>query len=149
MLITQKPKENQKEYDETLLNNIQLYSLDEIAPLLENYVKRKDAILIPSNGKIKVSLIKEGCKICNVPFIGGGIIFIDKKSTINQELDELKKSIGNMLFFKYTDINYVFAYAKEERNHPNLSYYSIIGIKSDNMIDLKKAFKIQKLKAFL
>lgn len=131
------------------LDNIQLYSLDEIVPLLKDDVKIKGSILIPSGGKIKVSSIKEGCRVCDIPFVGGGIIFIDKKPTISQEIDELKKSIVNMLFFKYTDMSYVFAYAKEDRNHPKLSYYSIIGIRSDNMVDLKKAFKIQRLKAFL
>jgi len=137
------------EEKQVLLNHIQLYSLDEITPLLESDIKIKTSILLPSNGKIKISVIKEGCRVCDIPFVGGGIVFIDKKSTVNQEYDELKNKIADMLFFRYTDINYIFAYAKENRNHPKFSYYSIIGIRSDNMVDLKKAFRIQKLKAFL
>ena len=39
--------------------------------------------------------------------------------------------------------------AKLERNHPRYSYYQAIVIKSQDLLDLKKALKIHKLKAFL
>lgn len=95
---------------------------------------------------LHIALIKEGCRICSIPFVGGGIIFVNKQKTVEEEHELIKQQIGPQLA---SGRDYVVAYGKVERNHPDLSHYAVIAIASDNMLDLKKAFRIQKLKAFL
>lgn len=115
--------------------NVKMYSIEEVASLLE------------AGKRIQVSLIKEGCKMCNIPFVGGGVIFINKRPTVEEEYDEIKRQIADQLG---KGVDYVVAYAKQERgNTPQYSYYSVIAIRSSDVVDLKKAFKVQKLKAFL
>lgn len=114
--------------------NIKMYSIGEVAPLLGVSLK------------IQISLIKEGCKMCNIPFAGGGVIFINKKPSIEEEHNEIKKQLAGQLSLT---TEYVVAYAKQDRDHPQYSYYAVIAIRSSDMLDLKKAFKVQKLKAFL
>lgn len=114
--------------------NVKMYSITEVATLLD------------VGKRIQVSLIKEGCKMCNIPFVGGGILFINKKPTIDEEHDEIKRQIAGQLA---KGVDYVVAYAKQDRDHPDYSYYAVIAIRSNDVTDLKKAFKVQKLKAFL
>ena len=46
-------------------------------------------------------------------------------------------------------IEYVIAYVKELKPHPTLAFYKVIAIISNDVLDLKKALKIHKLKSFL
>lgn len=104
------------------------------------------AYLLGTDNKLQVSLIKEGCRICEIPYSGGGVVFINKQSTLDAELNELKTYISSQV---YSDSDYITVYVKQNRNHHKYSYYAIITIRSDNLLDLKKAFKIHSLKAFL
>lgn len=115
-------------------SNIKMVPIDEIPGMLD------------VTKKFNVSLLKEGCRICDIPFVGGGIVFCKSDFNPDIELDNLKQAMVKMLGSKG---EYVFTYFKEERNHPTLSYYSILGIRGDDVLQLKKALKIHKLKAFL
>lgn len=114
--------------------NIRMVHIDQIPGMLD------------ATKKLNVSLLKEGCRICNIPFVGGGIVFCKASPNPDIELDNLKIAMVKMLGSKG---EYVFTYFKEERNHPTLAYYSILGIRGDDVLQLKKALKIHKLKAFL
>ncbi|HEY5268254.1 MAG TPA: hypothetical protein VII94_03920 [Candidatus Saccharimonadales bacterium] len=94
---------------------------------------------------IDISLLKKGCEMCNVPFRGGGTYFF-QASTPEEEMKHLEKQLTNEL---QLDIEYVIAYAKELKPHSTLAFYKVIAICSNDVLDLKKALKIQKLKAFL
>ena len=114
--------------------DIQLVHIDEMPGVLG------------SSKKFNVSLLKEGCRICEIQFVGSGIVFCNASPNPDVELANLRRAVENMLS---RNVPYVFTYFKEERNHPTLSYYSILGIRSGDILDLKKALKIHKLKAFL
>lgn len=115
---------------------------------MNQYVEIENSHLILSRSEvnlseeINLSLIKEGCRVCNIPYIGGGTIFVNKN---NNELDQLKIYIEKQLHSN----NYVIMYSKLIKYHPQYSYYNIIAIRSSNINDLKKVIKIQKMKAFL
>lgn len=115
-------------------NNIKMVHIDQIPGMLD------------ATKKLNVSLLKEGCRICDIPFVGGGIVFCKASIDPDIELDNLKQAMTKMLGDKG---EYVFTYFKEERGHPTLAYYSILGIRGDDVLQLKKALKIHKLKAFL
>lgn len=108
--------------------------------------------------KVSLSLIKEGCRICNISYVGGGVIFFEKKQMKNaiffekeqlenNELELLKKYIQKQLPNQNSD--YVVVYSKINKYHPNFYYYNIIVIVSSDIQHLKKIMKIHKLKAFL
>lgn len=114
--------------------NIQFISM----PDLEAFLESEKTLHIP--------LIREGCRVCNIPFVGGGTIFFPQGATLEDDFKELGKWLNSQL---YSNVDYLIAYEKLERPLTNLSYYKVIAIKSNDMLDFKKAFKIQKLKAFL
>lgn len=95
---------------------------------------------------IKFALIKQGCKMLEIPFVGGGTTFFKSKPSLEEELECLKTLLHSEL---HTSYNYVIAYEKLIRPNTSYSYYSVLAIRSSDMLDLKKAFKVQKLKAFL
>lgn len=115
--------------------NIQMLSMWEVNGLLDT-----------NSPKLTISLIKEGCKVFNIPFVGGGIVWVRTDPSNEIEILRLKEAIRGSL---HQGTPYIVAYSKEIRNHPTLSYYTIIAIKSSSVDDLKKAFKVHKLKAFL
>ena len=94
---------------------------------------------------LNVSLLKKGCEILKIPFIGGGTYFF-KKGLPEEEIERLKDLLLKEL---NTNINYVIAYSKELKPHPDLAFYKIIAISSNDILDLKKALKVHKLKAFI
>lgn len=102
--------------------------------------------ILDTGKSLNNSLIKEGCRICSIPYVGGGIIFVSKQETVEEEYELIKQQLGPQLS---STKDYLVAYGKINRPHPYLSYYTVIAIASNDMLDLKKAFKIQKLKAFL
>lgn len=94
---------------------------------------------------IDISLLKKGCEMCNIPFMGGGTYFF-QASTPEEEMKYLEKQLTNEL---KPGIEYVIAYARELKPHPTLAFYKVIAICSNDVLDLKKALKVNKLKAFL
>lgn len=98
-----------------------------------------------SEKHLNYPLIREGCRIMGIPFLGGGNMFCNK-GTDEEEFDLLTKALSHEL---RPNVHYIVAYEKLLRPHAYLTYYSVIAIQSEDMLDLKKAFKIQKLKAFL
>jgi hypothetical protein len=108
-------------------------------------MKEVDSIF-DTGGGLQVSLIREGCDLMKVPFVGGGTMFVSKQDTLELELEEIKAAITLQLRSK---CDYIVAYDKQDKKHHNLSFYSIIAIRSSDLLDLKKALRIHKLKAFL
>lgn len=94
---------------------------------------------------LSVSLLKKGCEILKIPFVGGGTYFFNK-GTPEKEMEHLKKNLAKELNPKN---EYIIAYSKELKPHPNLAFYKVIAIRSNDILDLKKALKVHKLKAFL
>ena len=113
---------------------VKLLSIEDVSKLINNNEKT-----------LHIQLIKEGCRICKIPFVGGGVIFFIVPDS-ESELEALTREISKQL---YSDQDYVVAYAKEDKHHPSYVYYSVIVIRSADVLDLKKVFKIQNLKAFL
>lgn len=114
--------------------NIRFISIVELQAFLE------------SEKTLHIPLIREGCKVCSIPFVGGGTIFFPQGVTLEDDFNELRKWCNTQL---HSAVDYIVAYEKLERPLTNLSYYKVIAIRSNDMLDFKKAFKIQKLKAFL
>lgn len=94
---------------------------------------------------LNVALLKKGCEILKIPYVGGGTYFFNK-GTPETELEHLKKNLSAELNQKN---EYIIAYSKELKPHPNLAFYKIIAIRGSDILDLKKALKVHKLKAFL
>lgn len=94
---------------------------------------------------LSVSLLKKGCEILNIPFVGGGTYFFNK-NTPEKEMEHLKINLAKEL---NTKNEYIIAYSKELKPHPYLAFYKVIAIRSSDILDLKKALKVHKLKAFL
>lgn len=102
--------------------------------------------LVGSEKHLCVSLIRYGCKMLNIPFAGGGTIFFPKSENLNQDLEFLKKSLNDQLL---SNQEYMVAYEKLDKPHHDLTFYAVIAIRSNDVLDLRKAFKVQKLKAFI
>lgn len=94
---------------------------------------------------LNISLLKKGCEILKIPYVGGGTYFFNK-GTPEAEMEQLKKNLASELNQKN---EYIIAYSKELKPHPNLAFYKVIAIKGSDILDLKKALKVHKLKAFL
>jgi len=94
---------------------------------------------------LNVELLKKGCEILKIGYVGGGTYFFNK-ATPEKEMEHLKKNLAKELNPKS---EFVIAYSKELKPHPYLAFYKVIAIKSNDILDLKKALKIHKLKAFL
>lgn len=94
---------------------------------------------------LSVPLLKQGCEILKIPFVGGGTYFFNK-GTPEKEMEHLKKNLAKELNAKN---EYIIAYSKELKPHPYLVFYKVIAIRSSDILDLKKALKVHKLKAFL
>jgi hypothetical protein len=117
-----------------LPNNMQFFSLVQAGELLNYEFKNLD-----------VPLIKKGCEIIKAPYIGGGTFWV--KRTDNAEEEEaVKEAIAKEI---WSSVKAIVVYYKLDRNHPRYSYYQAIAIRSEDLLDLKKAMKIHKLKAFL
>ena len=101
--------------------------------------------LLDMNEVFNVALLKKGCEILKIPYVGGGTYFFNK-STPDKEMEYLKKNLVKELNPKN---EYVIAYSKDLKPHPYLAFYKVIAIKGSDILDLKKALKIHKLKAFL
>lgn len=101
--------------------------------------------LLDYNKGLNISLLKKGCEILKIPFVGGGTYFFNK-GTPEVEIETLKTLLMKEL---NASSEYVIAYSKEDKPHPNLSFYKIIAIRSNDLLDLKKALKVHKLKAFI
>lgn len=117
--------------------NIQFFTLPEVVKALNWDIELKD---------LDIPLIKQGCEIIKAPFIGGGVFWVQKTGDYAQEEDAAKRDIAKEIW-KGTPAIVVFQ--RLEKNHPRYVYYQAIAIRSDDLIDLKKAMKIHKLKAFL
>lgn len=96
--------------------------------------------------KANLGLIEEACKILNIKLITkGSNMFVSKLLYDNKEdglKDILQKSILGLN-------SCTFFYKELDRNHHIYYYYNVIGFVSDQLVDIKKILKIQKLKAFL
>lgn len=95
--------------------------------------------------ELNVSLLKKGCEILKIPYVGGGTYFFNK-DTPEAEIEHLKKNLAKEL---NPNNQYIIAYSKELKPHNYLAFYKVIAIKSNDILDLKKALKVHKLKAFL
>lgn len=113
---------------------IQFYDLVEAGKLLNYEFKNLD-----------VPLIKKGCEIIKAPYIGGGTFWV-KRTNDGYEVEALKAAISKEIW-KGTPA--IVVYFNLNRDHPRYSYYQAIAIRSSDLLDLKKAMKIHKLKAFL
>jgi hypothetical protein len=98
-----------------------------------------------SEKHLNFGLIREGCRIMGISFTGGGTMFCNKGPE-EEEFVNLTRALSAEL---RPNVHYIVAYERLPRQHAYLTYYSVIAIQSEDMLDLKKAFKIQKLKAFL
>lgn len=94
---------------------------------------------------LNIALLKKGCEILKIPYVGGGTYFFNK-GLPEDEIETLKKRLANELNQKN---EYIIAYSKEDKPHPNLTFYKVIAIRGSDILDLKKALKVHKLKAFL
>jgi hypothetical protein len=94
---------------------------------------------------LSVPLLKKGCEILKIPFVGGGTYFFNK-NTPELEMEHLKKNLAKEL---NPAVEYIIAYSKELKPHPYLAFYKVIAIRSNDILDFKKALKVHKLKAFL
>jgi hypothetical protein len=94
--------------------------------------------------KVEINLIKEGCDMINIWCSKPYIHFV--KKTSSQEEDEL--AIREILARQGEGPNIV-VFSDLDKNHPRFSYYRTITIHSSDLLDLKKALKVHKLKAFL
>lgn len=94
---------------------------------------------------LNIALLKKGCEILKIPYVGGGTYFFNK-GTPEIEIETLQKKLFEELNQKN---EYIIAYSKELKPHPNLAFYKVIAIRGSDILDLKKALKVHKLKAFL
>lgn len=120
-----------------MTSSIKMYKLDEISELIGFKIDKLD-----------VNYLKEGCKLANINMIEGGVFFVPKKP--NDPLEEeysLQKQLYNQ-FAGYYNNSYLIIDKIEEKNHPRYSYYNIVVVLSD-LNNLKIAFKVHKLKAFI
>ena len=78
--------------------------------------------------------------------MGGGTLFFNKCATDELELEELKRLLRDQL---NPDAEYVIAYSKEPQKHPITAFYKIVAIRANDILEMKKALKVHKLKAFL
>lgn len=115
--------------------DIQFYNLTQASEVLNYDINNLD-----------VPLIKYGCEIIKVPYIGGGTFIVKRRDDLVQEEQEAHAAIEKEL---WKDIKAIVVCIKIERNHPRFSYYQAIALRSDDILDLKKTLKIHKLKAFL
>jgi len=115
--------------------DIQFYNLIQASEVLNYDIKNLD-----------VPLIKYGCEIIKVPYIGGGTFIVKRRDDPLLEEREAHAAIEKQL---WKNIKAIVVCVKVERNHPRFSYYQAIALRSDDILDLKKALKIHKLKAFL
>lgn len=110
------------------------------------YVEMESSnLILDVEHKIDLSLIKEGCRICNITYYGGGVVIVNKEQVETTELDLLKGIIERQLPHRA----YVIMYSRLSKYHTQFSYYDVIAIASSNLNDLKKVMKIHKMKAFL
>lgn len=118
-----------------LPDNVKFYTLVEASELLNYDIKSLD-----------VPLIKYGCEIIKIPYLGGGTFIIQRNDDLVAEELAIKKLIVKEM---WKGVDGMVVIAKLEKNHPRYSYYQAIIIKTNDLLDLKKALKIHKLKAFL
>jgi hypothetical protein len=116
-------------------DNIKFYTLVEASELLNYDIKTLD-----------VALIKYGCEIIKIPYIGGGTFIVKRDDNLPEEEMAVKRLIVKEM---WRGVDGLVVIAKLVKNHPRYSYYQAIIIKSQDLLDLKKALKIHKLKAFL
>lgn len=89
--------------------------------------------------EFSIDFIRKCCDIANVKVVVSSTnFFIPKKVTIGEYLVQ-NAGRGNTTFF-YERINKI---------HAKYDYYSMIGIVTTDMLEIKKIFKIHKMKAFL
>jgi len=115
--------------------DIQFFTLEEAGKLLYYEFKNLD-----------IPLIKKGCEIIKAPYIGGGTFWVKRTDNVQEEEEAIKASISKEI---WKGTKAIVVYYKLDRNHPRYSYYQAIAIRSEDLLDLKKAMKIHKLKAFL
>lgn len=117
-------------------NNIQIFSVAELESLIN--IKEKT---------LNINMIKEGCKLTNVSYKGGGRIFVHARPSEAEERELLTRNINESI---HDNNKYIVVYVKDARNiNIEYSYYSIIILKTSDIYDLKKVFKIQGLKVFI
>lgn len=120
-----------------LPDNVQFFSMAEACQALHFDMELKD---------LDIPLIKKGCEIIKAPYIGGGKFWTKKTGNCAEEEEDIKQCIAKEL---WRGTHAIVVFQRLERNHPRYVYYQAIAIRSDDLIDLKKAMKIHKLKAFL
>ena len=118
-----------------LPDHIKFYTLAEASEVLNYDIKNLD-----------VPLIKYGCELIKVPYIGGGTFIVKRRNDLIEEEMSAKRAIAGEIW-KGTQA--IVVCVRLERNHPRFSYYQAIALRSDDVLDLKKALKVHKLKAFL
>jgi hypothetical protein len=95
---------------------------------------------------LDVALIKKGCEIIKAPYIGGGTFWVKRTDNLAEEELAVKESISKEI---WKGVKAIVVFSKLDKNHPRYSYFQAIAIRSEDLLDLKKALKIHKLKAFL
>lgn len=118
-----------------------------IPPAIIQYLSMAELkVYLGTENSLKVELIRQGCKMMNIPFVGGGTIFFQTPSDLLKDFESLVLEMNKQL---HPGLEYLVAYEKLDRPLTKFSYYKVIALRSNDMLDFKKAFKVQKLKAFL
>jgi hypothetical protein len=113
------------------------YTLSEASELLDLDYDIKD---------LNIPLIKKGCELMKISYRGGGVFIVKRNDNLSEEALSAKNIIEKN-FGNYD--NLIVVSIKLEKNHPGYSYYNAICINSSDIMDLKKALKVHKLKAFI
>lgn len=115
--------------------DIQFFSIAQANELMNYEFKNLD-----------VGLIKKGCEIVKAPYIGGGTFWVKRTDDPVQEEEAVKEAVSKEI---WKNVKAIVVFSKLDKNHPRYSYFQVIAIRSEDLLDLKKALKIHKLKAFL
>lgn len=119
---------------------IQVISIDEMSQQLGSTKKT-----------LNIQDVRKGCEIIDLPYKGGGVIWVDVAPTSEPTLSEHDKpklvdAIRSQLD---NQKNYMVVYERLIKKHSNESYFKIIIIEGNDFVSLKKAFKAKNLAAFL
>lgn len=91
-------------------------------------------------GSINISTLREFSKICHTTIAAGHNLFVNKTSP-KDEIDQILK--------KFTFSYGIILYHYLNKKHDKYSYYYVLAFNTKDVVDVKKIFKIQKMKAFL
>ena len=93
------------------------------------------------------TLLKKGCEMCDIAYkLMMSRFFVKNLQFDLSEEERLAKEEADKLHGGYGKIILI---SKVETKHPRYSYYKMLSINSNNVMDIKKIIKIHKLKAFL